>query len=199
MRLKYPKLNLGCGAKKQTGYVGIDQGDFRDIYPKDEFIMGDIFKILPKIKAGSIETIYSDQLLEHTPKDKFIPFMNECYRILKVGGNFECTFPPAVTQDGMPNLEFYADPWHVNAMIPGTFSCFSEKFRQSMFDRFGASYKGYGIKTDFETIEVKFVLPTQVYINLQKDSRTIIKNMINERTKITREVKNGRGRYSING
>lgn len=171
MKLKYPKLNLGCGAKKQYGYVGIDLGDFK--YPKGEFIRGDIFKILPKIKTESIETIYSDQFIEHIPKDKFIGFMNECYRILIVGGVFECTFPPAVTQDGMPNLEFYADPWHINTMIPGTFSCFSAKFRELMYERFRADYRGYGIKTDFETIEVKFILPTQLYINLVKDFRTI--------------------------
>jgi predicted SAM-dependent methyltransferase len=192
IKLKYPRLNLGVGAKKRTGEIGIDQGDFKSMYPKGEFIQGDIFKILPKIKTESIETIYSDQLLEHIPKDKFIPFMNQCYRILKVGGVFECTFPPAVTQDGMPNLEFYADPCHVNAMIPGTFSCFSKKFRESMFDKFRADYRGYGIETDFETMEVKFVLKTQLYINLIKDIKTIL-------NKVTQEVKDGRVRYSING
>ena len=168
MRLKYSKIDLGCGIKQIDGYVGIDIGDFRSIYPKGEFIRGNVFKIISRIRTGTIEAIYSNQFIEHIPKDKFIPFMNQCYRILKVGGIFECIFPPAITAEGKPNGQFYADPLHVNAMLPGTFACFSNSYRQAVFEKYGSDYRGYGIKTNFNIIEVKFLNVSQVHMKLEK-------------------------------
>jgi len=168
IELKLRKLDLGCGIKKQDGYIGIDTGNFKPIYPKDEFIMGNVFKILPSIKSGTVENIYSNQFIEHIPKDKFIPFMNQCWRILKVGGIFECIFPPAITAEGKPNGEFYADPLHVNAMLPGTFACFSNEYRKAVFKEYGTDYRGYGIKTNFDIVEAKFLNIAQVDIKLEK-------------------------------
>jgi len=112
--------------------------------------------------------MYSNQFIEHIPKDRFIGFMNQCWRILKVGGIFECIFPPAITADGKPNGEFYADPLHVNAMLPGTFACFSSEYRQAVLKDYGTDYRGYGIKTNFGIVEAKFLNIAQVCIKLEK-------------------------------
>lgn len=167
--MKLNKLDLGCGAKKQSGYTGIDGGNFKSIYPKGEFIMGDVFKIIARIKSNTIEAIYTNQFIEHIPKDKFIGFMNQCYRILKTDGIFECTFPPAINTEGKPNGEFYADPLHVNAILPGTFACFSGKYRKAVYEKDKTDYTGYGIKTDFNILEAKFITIAQVYMKLRKE------------------------------
>jgi hypothetical protein len=171
MRLKFPRLDLGCASRKKENFTGIDLFGFD--YPRGEFIKGDVFRVIRRIRTNSIEKITSNQFIEHIPKDKFIGFMNQCYRILKVGGEFECTFPPAVTKDGTPNFEFYADPWHVNAIMPGTFACFSKRFRDNMLRDSGGDYRGYGIECDFETVEVNYIIKSQVYIRLIKDYRNI--------------------------
>jgi len=166
IRLKYKNLDLGCGIKKLENYIGIDIGDFD--YPKGEFIKGDVFEVLEQIDKGTIEQIYSNQFIEHIPKDKFIGFMNSCYRVLKEDGLFECIFPPAIRQDGMPNGEYYADPTHVNAMLPGTFACFSRKYRDKVYKELGTDYRGYGIETDLDITKVSFINSSQVQVELVK-------------------------------
>jgi hypothetical protein len=163
------KLDLGCGAKKINGFTGIDCGDFKSIYPEDEFILGDVFEVISDIESDTIEAIYSNQFIEHIPKDKFIGFLNQCYRILKLGGIFEATFPPAITSDGKPNGQFYADPLHVNAILPGTFCCFSGKYRKEVYEQDKTDYTGYGIQTDFNIIESQYINTAQVYIKLVKE------------------------------
>ncbi len=162
------KLDIGCGAKKQLGHIGIDIGDFSKLYSKDEFIKADVFEFLEGLEADSIEAIYANQFIEHIPKDKFIPFMNQCYRVLKNEGTCEFIFPPAITSNGMPNGSFYADPLHVNAIIPGTFSCFSKEYRNSVKKEQGDVYRGYGIKTDFKVLEARYLDMLQVKIKLVK-------------------------------
>ena len=168
MKLKYPKLDLGCGAKKQDGYVGIDVGDFAKVYPDGEFINTDVFQFLKEVKDEKIKAIYANQFIEHIPKDWFIPFMNQCYRVLKDKGICEFFFPPAIASDGMPNGSFYADPLHVNAILLGTFYCFSKEYRDSIKKEQGDVYRGYGIKTDFKMAEAVYLDKYQVKIKLVK-------------------------------
>ena len=40
------KIDLGCGLKKLEGFVGIDIGEFEDLYPQDEFIKADVFEYI---------------------------------------------------------------------------------------------------------------------------------------------------------
>ena len=166
--MKFKKIDLGCGLKKQKGYVGIDIGDFSSEYPKDEFVKSDAFELLESLDEGSLENIYGNQFVEHIPKDKFIGFMNQCYRVLKKGGILEIIFPPAITAEGKPNGEFYADPLHVNAMLPGTLFCFSAKYRKMVLKSQGTDYRGYGIKTDFEIAEANYINVSQVDMKLKK-------------------------------
>lgn len=159
------KLDLGCGDKKLKDFIGIDVGDFK--YPEGEFIRGNVFEILPTFKDNSVEYIASNQFVEHIPKDKFISFMNECYRILKVGGFFEAKFPPAVTLDMKPNLSFYLDPTHCNHIIPGSFCCFCGDWRKEV--NISDLYEiGYGIKTNFKMVLGGYENNEQAVVKLEK-------------------------------
>ena len=162
------KIDLGCGLKKLEGFVGIDIGDFEELYPQKEFIKSDVFEYISKLDGNTVEEIFSNQFVEHIPKEKFIGFMNQCYRVLIKEGIFRCIFPPAINHDGMPNGEFYADPTHVNAILPGTFACFSKEFRDEVYLKDKTDYRGYGIGTDFKPIKANFINKSQVDITLKK-------------------------------
>ncbi len=164
MELKYPRIDIGCGIKKQEGYVGIDIGDFKDNYLEDEFIQADVFGFIGEVEDGTIEKIYANQFIEHIPKDMFIWFMNQVYRILKDKGECEFIFPPAIRQDGMPNGQFYADPLHINPILPGTFYCFSKAYRDGVAE----DYRGYGIEADLRIIEKEYLDISQVRVKLVK-------------------------------
>ena len=75
-------LNLGCGTKKEPGYLGVDILKLEGV---DMVLDLDSDKPWPW-KAGSVESIKCDHLLEYIPGARRPHFLNECYRVLKVGG-----------------------------------------------------------------------------------------------------------------
>ena len=167
MKIKFNKLDLGCGRKKKDGFMGIDKYDFTSFYRKDEFICADITETL-SFNNESIDEIFADQLIEHIPKDKFIGFMNECWRILKVDAKFEIIFPPAIDYLEKPNRDFYTDPTHVNSLLWGSFCVFSKKYRRVELEKYNMNYASYGIKIDFEILEYAYISQNQLRIVLIK-------------------------------
>lgn len=161
------KLDIGCGQRKKDEFIGIDKYDFTSFYRKGEFICADVTETLP-LDNKSVDEIFANQLIEHIPKDKFIDFMNECYRILKVGKSFEIIFPPPINYEGKPNLDFYTDPLHINYLMGGSFACFSKEFRKFENEEENMNYNSYGIKTDFEILECTYITPGQLRIVLIK-------------------------------
>lgn len=161
------KIDIGCGRKKKEDFIGIDKYDFTGFYRKGEFICADVTKDLP-FDDESIDGIFADQLIEHIPKDKFIPFMNECWRILKSDAEFEIIFPPAIDCSGNSNRDFFTDPTHVNSLLEGSFYVFVEKFRKATLEEYNMDYSSYGIKTNFEFAEIAYITPTQLRIILIK-------------------------------
>jgi SAM-dependent methyltransferase len=73
------KLDIGCGTRKQPGFVGIDSLDFEGV---DHVI--DVRKGLP-FEDCSVDEIYSNHFVEHLTGEERVPFMNELYRVMKVG------------------------------------------------------------------------------------------------------------------
>src|SRR5437899_9598237 len=89
------KLNLACGRHKIPGWVNIDispqvepdvVGDLLK-FPW-EFGVNDMFYVL----NSSIEEIFCSHFVEHIG-DELIPFMDEAWRVLKVGGLFRIRCP----------------------------------------------------------------------------------------------------------
>jgi len=80
-------LELGSGAKKgQNGWITIDLAgadlshDLRNGIP-----------FLPE----SVDRIYTSHMLEHIPYRDLVIFLNECYRVLKNGGELSVCVPNA--------------------------------------------------------------------------------------------------------
>jgi SAM-dependent methyltransferase len=91
---------------------GIPAVGFESIYPKSLSAV-DAAKFLENkipLKSDSVTLLMAGHLVEHiNPANKgFIKFMNECWRVLKVGGQLMISTPYA------GSTGYWADPTHVN-------------------------------------------------------------------------------------
>jgi predicted SAM-dependent methyltransferase len=86
-RRNFIQLELGSGSKKgSNGFTTVDLGG-ADIY-------WDLRNGIP-LKNNSVSMIYMSHMLEHIPYSQLIPFLNECFRVLKVGGKISICVPNA--------------------------------------------------------------------------------------------------------
>lgn len=77
---KEVRLNLGCGRDYKKGYINVD---VVTEFPVD--VIADLSKPLP-FKNNYAEEVYASDILEHFTKEDGEIFLQECYRVLKVGG-----------------------------------------------------------------------------------------------------------------
>ena len=73
------KLNLGCGDKKLSGFINVD--NCKEVQPD---ILHDLNKFPFPFETGSVELIRMDHVLEHLENQ--VKVLKECYRILKPQG-----------------------------------------------------------------------------------------------------------------
>ena len=109
------KIDLGCGEKKQPGFIGIDIRPLKGVdivYDLEEFPYP-----LPN-ECASI--IVASHLVEHINPHKgvFINFMNEIWRLMEIGGEFIISAPYAGSHG------FYQDPTHCNPLNEDTWKYF---------------------------------------------------------------------------
>ena len=80
-------LELGSGPKKgSNGWTTID------LYGAD--IVHDLRAGIP-FSSNSVDRIYTSHMLEHIPYRELLIFLNECYRVLKKGGELSVCVPNA--------------------------------------------------------------------------------------------------------
>lgn len=126
------KLDLACGQVKQTGFIGVD---YKPCAGVD--IVADLTKFPWDFAAdNSVDEIFCSHYIEHTPD--LIAFMQEVYRILKVGS--KATFyAPYYT-----SMRCWQDPTHTRAISEATFLYYNKAWReQNKLDH-------YNITCDFD-------------------------------------------------
>lgn len=109
------KLDLGCGENKMDDHIGMDFVNY-----KGADVLHDA-KVFPyPFPDDTFTLLSSSHFLEHITREDmtFVKVMNECWRILKPG----CQFRIAVPYGG--STMFWADPTHVNGIVPQTFHYF---------------------------------------------------------------------------
>ena len=110
-------LNLGCGDDYIT-YLDIKVVNV----DKNKLVKCDLVLDLEKgsfpWKDNSIDGIVAKHLVEHFLNP--IPFMNECWRVLKPDGQIYIEVPAGGTVD------YYKDPTHMRPFIEQTFRYFAE-------------------------------------------------------------------------
>ena len=152
------KLNLACGEKKREGWVNVDISPDCD---PDEVV--NLFNfpwainlhpmgrgiITPFVEENSIDEIYCSHFIEHIG-DELIPFMEECYRVLK---------PDGIAHFEMPyytSIRAWQDPTHKRPISEFTFHYFNQKWLKEQ----GIGH--YNIKADFKIETISYHYPPEL-------------------------------------
>jgi len=142
------RLDIGCGENKMPGFVGIDYRPLNGVdivhdvlrFPwplPDESVTIAVASHLVEHLSPDVgdqrmkpllDLLINKQILtneevdkyigERDPGPRFMRFMDEVWRVMKVGGEFAMVFPYA----GSPG--FYQDPTHVNNINENTWEYF---------------------------------------------------------------------------
>lgn len=79
-------LNIGCGAISHPEWLNLDLGIGSDV------ISHDVTNGLP-FPDKMFDVVYHSHLLEHIPREKALPFLKECSRVLRPGGVIRILVP----------------------------------------------------------------------------------------------------------
>ena len=80
-------VNLGCGSRYHPDWVNID------IVPcGQDILVHDVIEGIP-LPDANCDVVYHSNLLEHIRRAEALPFMKECYRVLKAGGILRVAVP----------------------------------------------------------------------------------------------------------
>ena len=118
------RLDIGCGANKQDGFVGLD---IRDLEGVD--IVHDFEEIPWPLPDESVLVAVASHVVEHISPAKFgfINFMNEVWRVLKPGGEFAIAVPHGSSQG------YLQDPTHVNQCNEATWAYFAPDHQSGLY------------------------------------------------------------------
>lgn len=145
------KLNLASGKAPREGWFNVDLS--ADCNP-DQVV--NLLKFPWQFKpmrngllGNSVEEIYCSHFLEHIGEE-LIPFMEECWRVLKPGGtaHFVCPY--------YTSIRAWQDPTHKRPISEFTFHYFSQKWLKTN----GIDH--YNIKADFDIEEIRYHYPNEM-------------------------------------
>lgn len=80
-------VNLGCGARFHPAWINMDANP-----GGPGVIRRDLTSPLP-FENGSIDVIYHSHVLEHLPRGLALPFLRDCFRVLRPGGIMRVVAP----------------------------------------------------------------------------------------------------------
>lgn len=109
------RLDIGCGANKQPGFLGMDMRDM------DEVDIVHNWNVYPwPLPNESCILVMASHVVEHvSPVDGgFLRWMDEAWRILKVGGELAIACPHGSSQG------YLQDPSHCNPCNEATWAYF---------------------------------------------------------------------------
>jgi SAM-dependent methyltransferase len=82
------RLDIGCGKAKEAGWIGIDQIKFEGV----DHCMNAGVERWP-FEDGSVDEAKAAHFVEHLRPDERIHFVNELFRVLKIGGKCQIVVP----------------------------------------------------------------------------------------------------------
>lgn len=139
-------LDIGCGpGKKNEQWIGIDALDFDGVD-----IVGDVFEVLEKFPAQSVDAVFSSHFFEHiTGVDRLL---SEIGRVLKPGGTLKVIVPH------FSNPYFYSDYTHKNFFGLYSFSYLAD---ENLFTR---KVPRYQVVSAFEITRVYLRFQSPFYV-----------------------------------
>lgn len=94
------KLDLGCGPNKREGFIGVDSIAFPGVD-----VVADLRKRWPW-EDGSVDEVHCSHFIEHLTSVERCHFVNELYRVMKVGA------PAKIVVPHWGSNRAYGDPTH---------------------------------------------------------------------------------------
>ena len=95
------KIDLGCGSKKQEGFIGLDRIKFDGV----DIVMNLGVEPLP-FENDTVDEVYASHFIEHLTVVERIQLFNELYRVMKVGAKITMIVPH------WGSSRAYGDPTH---------------------------------------------------------------------------------------
>lgn len=118
------KLDIGCGANKQPGFVGID---IRELPGVD--IVHDVEVFPWPLPDDCASLAVASHLVEHIDPHKgvFLRFMDEVWRVMKEDGQFLIATPYA------GSYGYWQDPTHCNPCNEATWGYFDPEHGSGLY------------------------------------------------------------------
>ena len=174
---KKVKLDFGCGLRPKEGFEGVDKSP----HSHAEHIL-DLLKFPLPWRDSSVEGIRCVHFIEHIPareivggdltssgwlnrpdmigQDMFLAFFDECYRILRPGGEIELVWP------ALQSSRAFEDPTHRRFVPMETMDYLDAEWRRSK------NLSHYHVSCDFRIVSQ---LPAQQKPwNVEQDFRVTL-------------------------
>jgi predicted SAM-dependent methyltransferase len=161
------KIDLASGNNKREGFFGIDIATCKGV----DCVM-DLSKYPWDIKSNSVEEINCSHYIEHIPhdiknpndsRDGLIQFMNELYRIMKVGGKATITAPYYTS------IRAFGDPTHVRYIGEWSFLYFNQEWLKAN------NLEHYGIEANFD-IKYSYYITNELTLKSEEVRNKAFKN-----------------------
>jgi SAM-dependent methyltransferase len=128
------KYDLGCGQRKQEGFIGVDCvaiGGVDIVFNLESYPW-------TFAKDNSVDEVYCSHYIEHV--HEIHKFMDEIYRILKPEGKATIIAPY------WSSIRSMQDPFHVRPISEATFLYYNKGWRDAN------KLEHYGVKADFDFV-----------------------------------------------
>lgn len=134
------KLDFGCGPNKRDGFEGVDSIAFKGV---DHVV--DLTVTPWKWENDSIDEAHASHFVEHLTSPQRCAFVNELYRILKVGGTCQVIVPH------WASCRAYGDPTHQWPPVSEFwFYYLSKEWRATNAPHTDKEHFEHGFSCDFE-------------------------------------------------
>jgi len=129
------KLDLACGQRKIEGYLGVDKYE-----TGCTDIVHDLLVYPWPFEDNSVDEVVCVHFLEHIPGRERPKFMDELWRVMKVGGKVIFSVPPWNSERAYQD---YTHEWP--PLTPSSFAYWDREWREKM----GLTHGDYEMKCNF--------------------------------------------------
>ena len=147
------RLDLGCGANKKEGFIGVDLSP--SVNPD---VLHDLRSTPYPFESDSIEEIHCSHFMEHLDGDEQMAFMNELYRILKLGAKATIIIPY------WNSARAWQDPTHKRPVPEAAFLYYNRQWREQN------GLLHYPINANFDFI-IAYNISNVRWVNAHEEAR----------------------------
>ena len=146
------RYDLACGQNCRAEFTGVD------LHAPDAAIRWDLTRPWEFARSDSVDELHSSHFIEHLTGDEQIHFMNEAYRVLRVGCKLTLITP------WWNSVRFHQDPTHKKAFTDTSGLYYNKPWREAN------RLTHYPITADFD-FTVSYVMTDQRWMGAAEAAR----------------------------